>query len=258
MADGKLDSASFTTGLTTGFIGRNTLYFSSVTSTNDIARQQAIQKAPEGTAVIADQQTTGRGRLKRAWVSPKGNIAVTIVLYPDKRNLQYLTMLASLSVKYSIEKTTGLSCQLKWPNDVLIQEKKVSGILIESQVESDTVHYAVIGIGINVNMKLMEYPEIASFATSLHDELGYEVSRIELIRNLFVEMEKIYLRLQAGNSILTEWRNNLVTLGKNVRVRTNEDVFEGIAEGIARDGSLLLRCPDGTLIKFMAGDVTLK
>jgi BirA family biotin operon repressor/biotin-[acetyl-CoA-carboxylase] ligase len=258
MSEENLNPTSITKGLTTRFMGQNVLYYHSVTSTNDIARQQALQKAPEGTAVIADQQTTGRGRLKRAWVSPQGNIAVTVVLYPARKNLHYLTMLASLAVLHSIENTTGLECQLKWPNDVLIKNKKVCGILLESQAEADSVDYANIGIGINVNMKLADYPEIASIATSLADELGREVSRLEMIRNLFIEMEKLYLRLQAGESLLTEWRDNLITLGKNVRVRSNEDVFEGIAEAVADDGSLLLRCPDGSLMKFMAGDVTLR
>ena len=156
-----------------------------MTSTNDIARQQALSKAPEGTAVIADRQTTGRGRLRREWVSPQGNIAVTIVLYPARKDLHFLTMLASLAVLYSIEKTTGLKCQLKWPNDVLINNKKVCGILLESQAASDSVDYAIIGIGINVNMKLADYPEIASIATSLADETGKEISRAVLLRNLF-------------------------------------------------------------------------
>ena len=253
-----MNPTSITKGLITRFTGQNILYYPTLTSTNDIARQQALQKVPEGTAVIADQQTTGRGRLKRVWVSPKGNIAVTIVLYPARKNLHYLTMLASLAVLHSIEKTTGLKCQLKWPNDVLIKNKKVCGILLESQADAESVTFAVIGIGINVNMKLADYPEISSIATSLTDELGKEVSRLDLIRNLFIEMERLYLRLQAGESPLSEWRDNLITLGKNVHVRSGEDVFEGIAEAVADDGSLMLRCPDGSLMKFMAGDVTLR
>ena len=258
MSEEKLSQKSITKGLTTRFIGQNILYYSSVTSTNDIARQQALMKAPEGTAVIAESQTTGRGRLKRAWVSPQGNIAVTIILYPAMENIHYLTMLAALAVLRSIEKTTRLKCQLKWPNDVLINNKKVCGILLESQAASDSVDYVIIGIGINVNMKLSDYPEIASIATSLADETGEEVSRPVLLRNLFLEMEKLYLCLQAGESPLSEWRDNLVTLGKNIYVRSGDDVFEGIAESVADDGSLMLRCADGKLLKFMAGDVTLK
>ena len=258
MFEENLNSTSITKGLATHFIGQNVLYYSSVTSTNDIARQQALAKAPEGTAVIADRQTTGRGRLKREWVSPQGNIAVTVVLYPARKNLPYLTMLAALAVLHSIEKTTRLKCQLKWPNDVLINNKKVCGILLESQAEADRVDYAIIGIGINVNMKLADYPEIASIATSLADEVGEEVSRLTLLHNLFQEMEKLYLRLQVGESILPEWRDNLVTLGKKIHVRASDEVFSGTAESVADDGSLMLRCDDGRLLKFMVGDVTLR
>jgi BirA family biotin operon repressor/biotin-[acetyl-CoA-carboxylase] ligase len=258
MPEEKLNSASITNGLTTRFVGQNILYYPSLPSTMDIARQQALKKAQEGTAVVADRQITGRGRLKRAWVSPEGNIAVSIILYPAKTHLSALTILASLAVLHSIEATTGLQCQLKWPNDVLIDGKKVCGILLESQAKADSVDYATIGIGINVNMKLADYPDIAPIATSLADELGKEVSRLALIRNLFIETEKLYLKLQSGKSLLEEWRKHLITLGKDVRVRSGEDIFEGVAESVAEDGSLLLRCKDGSLMKFMAGDVTLK
>ena len=253
-----MSQTSLIQGLTTRFVGQNILCYSSITSTNDIARQQALAKASEGMAVIADRQTTGRGRLKRVWVSPKGNIAVTIILYPTRKNLQFLTMLASLAVMHCIEKTTGLKCQLKWPNDVLVNNKKVCGILLESQAASDSVDYAIIGIGINVNMKLSDYPELTSIATSLVDETGEEVSRPVLLRNLFLEIEKLNLRLQAGESLLAEWRDNLITLGKNIHVRSGDNVFEGIAESVADDGSLMLRCSDGGLLRFMAGDVTLR
>jgi BirA family biotin operon repressor/biotin-[acetyl-CoA-carboxylase] ligase len=151
-----------------------------------------------------------------------------------------------------------LKCQLKWPNDVLINGKKVCGILLESRAAANSVDYAIIGIGINVNMKLADYPEISAIATSLADETGEEVSRAATLQNLFVEMEKLYLRLQAGESILAEWRENLVTLGKQIHVRAGDDVFEGIAEAVAEDGSLLLRCADGRSMTFTAGDVTLK
>lgn len=253
-----MDVLSISRELATDFIGQNLLYFASVTSTNDIARQQALGKSPEGTAVIAERQTSGRGRLKREWVSPEGNIAVTVVLYPDRKNLYFLTMLAALAVQRGIEKTTGVKCQLKWPNDVLVNGKKVCGILLESKASVESVDYALVGIGINVNMKIADHPEIAAIATSLAMETGSEVSRTELLRNLFIEMEKLYLRLRAGESILAEWRDQLVTLGKKVFVRSGDEAFEGTAESVADDGSLLLRCADGKLLKFNAGDVTLK
>ena len=258
MTEDNLSSDLITKDLKTRFIGQSIIYYPSLTSTMDVARQEAQQVAPEGTVVIADEQTAGRGRLKRAWLTPRGNIALSVILYPKIDYLNSLTMLASLAVQYSIESVTGLKSQLKWPNDVLIGGKKVCGILIESKVQADTVEYAIIGIGINVNLKITDFPEILPIATSLSHELGKEVSRLSLIRHLLVEMERLYLIITAGGSIYEEWRDNLVTLGKKVRVKSGETIDEGTAESVAPDGSLLLRRPDGSLARILAGDVTLR
>jgi len=184
-------------------------------------------------------------------------IALSIILYPSIAHLPSLIMLASLAVVRSIEAVTGLRTQVKWPNDVLLSGKKVCGILIESDVRGSTVDYAIIGIGMNVNLALSDFPEITPVATSISDELGKEVSRLGLIQRLLVEMERLYLTLLAGGSIYEEWRDNLVTLGKEVRVESKEAIYEGTAESVARDGSLLLRHSDGSLSKIVAGDVTL-
>jgi BirA family biotin operon repressor/biotin-[acetyl-CoA-carboxylase] ligase len=167
-------------------------------------------------------------------------------------------MLASLAVVHSIEAITGLKAQVKWPNDVLVNGRKVCGILIENDVRGDTVVYAVIGIGVNVNLSLSDVPEISSFATSLSDELGGDVSLLSLIRRLLADVEGLYLALLAGGSIYEEWRGSLVTLGRKVRVESGKNKYEGIAESVARDGSLLLRQANGSLTKIVAGDVTLR
>jgi len=120
------------------------------------------------------------------------------------------------------------------------------------------VNYAIIGIGINVNLRVSDFPEISSTATSLSDELGRDVSRLDVIRCLLVEVERLSLTLQAGGSIYEEWRDSLVTLGRRVHVKSGETTYEGIAESVARDGSLLLRHSDGNLTKIVAGDVTLR
>ena len=222
------------------------------------ARQVARQGAAEGTVIIADEQTAGRGRLKRAWLTPRGNLALSVILSPSLPSLTSLIMLASLAVVRSIESVTGLKPQIKWPNDVLLNGKKVSGILIENDFLGDKVAYSIIGIGIDVNLKLADFPEIQPIATSLSDELGKEVSRLKLIRHLLVEMENLYLGLSAGGSLYEEWRDNLVTLGKIVRATTDDAVYDGMAESVDRDGSLLLRRRDGTSVKIVAGDVTLR
>jgi BirA family biotin operon repressor/biotin-[acetyl-CoA-carboxylase] ligase len=258
MTEDTLSATAITNNLGTRFIGQWVLYYPSLTSTMEVAREEARRGVVEGAVIIADEQTGGRGRLKRVWLSPKGNIALSIILYPSLSYLPSLIMLASLAVVDSIKSATGLTPRIKWPNDVLINGKKVCGVLIESDVQRTKVNYAIIGIGINVNLKLADFPDIQPVATSLSDELRTEVSRLSLVRHLLVEVERLYLTLSAGGSLYEEWRSNLVTLGKKVRVTAGETVYEGVAESVARDGSLVLRGFDGKLTRIVAGDVTVR
>lgn len=258
MGEDSLSAASITHDLETHLVGQRVIYYPSLTSTMEVAKREAQQGVVAGTVIVADEQTAGRGRLKRAWLSPRGNVALSIILSPSLAYLPSLIMLASLAVVHSIEVVTGLKSQIKWPNDILINGRKVCGILIENDVQGNTVNYSIIGIGINVNLRLADFPEILSIATSLSDELGGDVSRLSVIRCLLVEIERLYLALSAGGSIYEEWRDSLVTLGRRVRVKTGETIYEGVAESVARDGSLLLRGLDGSLTKIVAGDVTLR
>ena len=259
MVENSLSPASITRDLETRFVGQRVIYYPSLTSTMEVAKQEAARRgAAEGTVILADEQTAGKGRLERVWLSPRGNIALSVILYPSLSYLPSLIMLASLAVVHSIEAATGLKSQIKWPNDVLIDGRKVCGILIESNVQGSTVKYAIIGIGINVNLRLADFPEILPIATSLSDELGRDVSRLSVIRCLLVEIERLYLALSAGGSIYQEWRDSLVTLGRRVRVKTGQATYEGVAESVASDGSLLLRGLDGSLTRIVAGDVTLR
>jgi len=258
MVENDLSPASITSNLGTHFVGQRVIYYPSLTSTMEVAKQEAQLGAGEGTVVVADEQTAGRGRMKRVWLSPKGSIALSIILHPSVANLPSLVMLASLAVVHSIEAVTGLRAQVKWPNDVLVNGKKICGILIESSVRGKIVDYAIIGIGLNVNLRFADFSEIQSMATSLSAELGRDVSRLRLIRRLLVEVEGLYLALQAGGSIYEEWRDSLITLGRKIRVKSGETVYEGVAESVARDGSLLLRNFSGSLSKIVAGDATLR
>ncbi len=258
MTKSSLSSASITGNLPTRFVGQRVIYYPSLTSTMEIARQEARQGAEEGTVIIADEQTAGRGRLKRAWLSPRGNIALSVILRPHMAHLHSLVMLASLAVVHSIEAVTGLKPRIKWPNDVLIAGKKVCGILIESHVQRKRVDYAIMGIGINVNLRPGDFPDISPTATSLSGELGRDIPRLSLVRHLLVEIERLYLALSAGQSIYGEWQDRLVTLGKRVRVTSADTTQEGTAESVAEDGSLRLRRPDGSLVKILTGDVTLR
>ena len=256
--ENSLSPASITHNLETHFVGQRVIYYPSLTSTMDMARREAEQGAAEGTVVIADEQTAGKGRLKRIWLSPRGNIALSIILYPSLGYLPSMMMLASLAVVHSIEAVTSLKSMVKWPNDVLINGRKVCGILVESEVKGGRVDYAIIGIGINVNLRLADFPEFSLIATSLSDELGREVSCLDVTRRLLVEVERLYLALPCGESIYEEWRDRLVTLGRRVQVRWAKTRYDGIAEAVARDGSLLLRRRDGSLTRVVAGDVTLR
>lgn len=253
-----LSATAITDNLETSFIGRRVLYYPQLASTMDEAKREAMRGAAEGTVIIAGEQTAGKGRVKHIWLSPKGNIALSVILYPALSDLPRLVMLASLAVVHSIEAVTGLMPGIKWPNDILINGKKVSGILIENIVKRDVVGFSVVGIGMNVDLEVSSSPGLLSAATSLAGELGKKVSRLELIRCLLIEIERLYLVLPDGESIYEEWRSRLLTLGKRVKVISGKDILTGIAESVGSDGSLLLRHPDGSSTEIIAGDVNLR
>ena len=244
--------------LNTCFVGRHIIHYPSLPSTMEVARGAGWQGAVEGTVVIVEEQTAGRGRLQRSWISPRGGIALSIILRPSVQHLPQMIMLASLAVTNAIESVTGLQIGIKWPNDVLIGGKKVCGILIENQMRGSNLEFTVVGIGINVNMDPSVYPEIADIATSLSAELGQPVSRNELVRKLMVEVEKLYLDIKSGQSLHQRWRERMVILGRGVKVFEEGKVEQGVAEDVDVDGSLLLRRSDGSLTRIIAGDVTLR
>jgi len=253
----KITEASIARDLNTSFVGQRIIYHSKIPSTMELARREALEGALEGTAVITDEQTAGKGRIGRFWSSPKGCIALSIILYPKQAYLPSLIMVASLAVMHTIKCVTGLRSQIKWPNDVLINGKKVCGILVESGVQGGRSNYAIIGIGINVNLEAAYIGEVSLMATSLSDELGKQVSRLEIVRKLLREIERLYLSAQDGEAVYQEWRQNLETLGRSVSAKSGNDVYEGIAESVEKDGSLMLRLRDGSLKRIVAGDVTL-
>jgi BirA family biotin operon repressor/biotin-[acetyl-CoA-carboxylase] ligase len=245
--------------LRTKLIGQDILHYPTTPSTMDAAKQAIKEGAAEGTVIITDHQTAGRGRLGREWLSPpRSSILLSIILYPLLEQLPRLTIAACLAVAQSIEKVTGIESTIKWPNDVLIAGKKVSGILIESDAHGDRVNYAIVGIALNINLDTATIPEISETATSLKQILGREVSRREVLLALLGEFEALYSALRRGEPIDQEWRRRLETLGKKVAVRCGDDVQEGVAEGVDEDGNLLLRHSDGSLVTIAAGDVTLK
>ncbi len=258
MPDDSLSPELIKRGLNTRYVGRNILYYPCLPSTMDAARQAALGGAPEGAVVLAGRQTAGRGRLKRAWLSPRGCLTFSLVLYPETPRLPFLVMASALAVAEAIETLAPLKTEIKWPNDVLIKGKKVSGILIDTGLKEGGPNYAVIGIGLNVNVNLADCPEIADIATSLSAETGRELSRAAVLRELCARFENWYEALREGAPVLAAWRGRLSTLGKHVRVKAGAEVYEGLAEDVASDGALMLRIADGSLLRMPAGDVTLR
>jgi BirA family biotin operon repressor/biotin-[acetyl-CoA-carboxylase] ligase len=256
-----LSASKIQAGLGTRFIGRTVVYRAEVGSTNDEARRIARAGAPEGTLVITDYQNQGRGRLDRDWVAPPGSgLLMSLVFRPElaARQVQRLTMLCGLAVAETIEFQTGLEVGLKWPNDVVIAGSKVCGILSEIEFEGPKVSFAVVGIGVNVNLDPALLPaDLCLTATSLSREMGAEVARLPLLQALLKKIEKRYCTIGLAHSLHHEWAGRLVTLGKAVTVSGTTPALQGMAEGVDVDGALLVRLADGTLEKVLAGDVSL-
>jgi len=253
-------------------------YRSTVSSTNDVARQLGASGAPEATLVIADGQTAGRGRLGREWYSPPGSaIAVSLLLRPRfSPSLAYrLTMLAGLVAAEAVEQVTGLRVGLKWPNDVVIEQEarrkaqdtrgkrqdapilKLGGILTETSISGQDIEYAVIGLGLNINVDLSTRPDLPQ-ATSLMMHLGHEVDRLEILRALVERFAVRYAILDRDERLLADWSARLTTLGRQIIARRGDESFAGLAEGVDESGALLIRTDDGTLCHVDVADVTLR
>ncbi len=246
-------------GLDTRFVGKQIAYYPLVSSTQDAAKAAASQDTPEGAVFIADAQTAGRGRFGRSWhASPGDNLLISILLHPTHATHSKLSIAASLATLDAIAATTGLQARLKWPNDVLIDYKKVAGVLVEGVFEGDALQAGIVGIGLNVNMRFDDVPPLPYPATSLQQELGQPVSREALARELLMALERWYLDAQAGAAVMDAWRAQLLGLGEPVTVHIGEEAVEGVAEDVDADGRLLLRLEDGTLFPLLAGDVTLR
>ncbi|MBN1389635.1 MAG: biotin--[acetyl-CoA-carboxylase] ligase [Candidatus Thermoplasmatota archaeon] len=246
-------------GVGTGIIGRHLEIIDNVTSTNDIARERAKAGCREGLIIVARSQSDGKGRMGRNFHSPEGGLYLSIVLRPDAPPYlaSTLPLLAGLAVSKSISTTLMLKTSLKWPNDVLIDGRKVSGILAESSIKGDRLEYVIIGIGINVNFPMTDLPqELWECAWTLRDASGSMVDMEELLRNLVCFLENLYNRFMEGDvgPILEEWSDRSETLGRLVRVRTPSSELEGTALGLDQTGALLISI-DGLLHRIDSGDV---
>jgi len=258
-------------GLKTKILGKKIYHFKEIGSTNDFAIELARKGVKEGTIVIAEVQTKGKGRLGREWSSPFGGLWLSIILKPKILPTQAprMTVIAALAVAETIRKLYSLDAFIKWPNDILIRSpftvhgspfRKVCGILTEMGAEQDTVNYVVIGIGANLNVDIKKFPmEFRKNATSLEKELGRKIDRVEFTKRMLEEIENFYLlfKRQGFASILKQWKKISATLGKKIKVVSGERIMEGKAIDIDSDGALIIKTRESKREKILAGDITL-
>jgi len=251
-------------------VGRTLYWYEAVDSTNTALLALAAEGAPDGAVAVAEYQTGGRGRGARRWWAPPRTCLLFSILFrpalplPPAQSHQ-LTMLSSLAVCDAVAEVTGLRLALKWPNDLLLEGRKVGGILTEGAFVGGRLAHAVVGVGLNVNVDFATGPEgadgrelahLAGEATSLMHHLGRPVDRTALLQAILERVDDRYRRLAEGERFHGEWSRRLATLGQRVRVQTGTETLLGVAEAVDEGGALLLRGEDGRLRRILAGDVT--
>jgi len=248
-------------GLQTKTLGRVIHYEESVQSTQRIAHLLAGDGASEGTLVIADEQTAGRGRLMREWHSSKGTgIWMSLILKPllPPQKAPQFTLITAVAVVQAIEEVTDLHPQIKWPNDILIDGKKVTGILTELQAESDKINSIIIGIGMNVNHTKEHFPdELQKIATSLAIEQGEPLSRSEIVQKVLERIEALYsMYMKEGfTPVKLLWESYAISIGKKIRARTINGTIEGRALGITDEGVLKIEDSAGNVHQIYSADI---
>jgi BirA family transcriptional regulator, biotin operon repressor / biotin---[acetyl-CoA-carboxylase] ligase len=249
--------------LTTGIMGRTIYAFAEIDSTNTRARELAEEGAPEGTLVVAEHQSRGRGRMDRGWVSPPGeNLLFSLLLRPDltPRETFSLIMLASVSLCRAVQTETGLEAGIKWPNDIYLNGKKLAGILAEFAADSDRVNHIIIGLGVNVNWSPPQLPPGSQPATSLGQEAGRKISRVNLLAGFLNQVEGLYreAKRQGYQSLRREWDRLSLVTNRPVRIETGQETWQGLARGIDAQGGLIVSLADGQERLFYSGDVHLR
>jgi BirA family biotin operon repressor/biotin-[acetyl-CoA-carboxylase] ligase len=236
------------------FPGRESriIYHEELTSTMDAAKNLARKGCPDFTTVIAGRQVSGRGRLKREWLSDKGGLYFTMVLRPDLPPVLSfkVSFLASLTLARILNEMFGVDVRLKWPNDLLVDERKISGMLSELEAEADRVAFINVGVGVNVNN---DPSAIEPAAISLKAILGRKVSKKDILARYLDAFEQ-QMQTAALDRVIEKWKAYTVTLNREVRVVTNREVFTGKAVDVDDSGALVLKCADGSLQKILYGD----
>lgn len=235
-------------------------FFEKVGSTNDLAYQYALKNNGEGVVFVAESQTKGRGRMGRKWFSPKGKgLWFSLILRPKIgiSDVTLLPLLTAVSCADAINKTLSLNVKIKWPNDLLINNKKIGGVLLEMKAEVDRINFLIVGIGIDVNIDHKDYPEcLKDKATSLKIESGATVSRPKLLASILESLENNYLSFPNNKIDIVKAYSSLCSnLGKMIKVETQTGVVSGKAVKIEESGCLVLRDDHGRLLKMSSGDI---
>ena len=257
-----LNESQLQYGLKTYTIGKNIIHFKEIDSTNEELKRQAKTNAPDGLVCTAETQTKGKGRLSREWVSEysKG-IYASILLKPQISPMEVMsiTLISGLAICNSIKKVTGLDATIKWPNDVLVNNKKVCGILTEMSAQTDIVDYIIIGVGINVNNTIFP-DELKSKATSLFLESGKNVSRVELLKEVLYQIEIATTEFitDCTYNLLKTYKENCVTIGKTVTVIRKDKEITGIAVDLSENGALIIETEQGQKMEINSGEVTVQ
>lgn len=241
------------------YMGEKIHFFKEVDSTNDLARKFADEGATEGTVVIAESQRSGKARRGKKWISPSGGVWMTIILRPDvpPTKAPQITLVTGVAVAETLIQEYNLDVGIKWPNDILIGDKKVCGILTEVKADLGTVEYVLVGIGIDLNVDMSRFPpELRGGATSLKEELNREIKGAELVQKFLQNFEFYYNEFKEGKfqNILKTWRKLSKTIGNYVEVHKKGRIVKGEAVGINKDGVLIIELDDGTLRKVISGE----
>jgi len=260
----KINVGQLQDDLRTKRLGRSILFCHEIGSTNEWAKELATYGAQEGTVVIAETQTNGRGRLDREWHSPVGGLWFSLILRPKLHPTEAvkLTFVAGLAVTKVLHEIFGLDVETKWPNDVLVNGKKICGILTEMNTTGESVNFVVVGVGVNANFDVEKaFPkELIGVATSLENELRRKVRLEELFGCLLEKLENLYeLLINEGfNPILREWKGYAGFLGRLVDVTSATERLTGLALDVDHDGALVIKPKDERIRRIFVGDVSLQ
>jgi len=256
-AQDRLDLEELTRDLPTQRIGRRVYAYETIDSTMEVAHRLAQSGEPEGSVVVAEGQSRGRGRLGRRWLSPRSKgIYASVILRPPLKlsEVPRITLTEAVAGARAIQAEAGLNLEIKWPNDLLIRGKKVAGILTELNARLNRVRYIVVGIGINVNSTQGELPPRA---TSLAEELGRWVDRVKLARTLLIQLDQVYGQFlsEGFGPIVEAWRGFAHFLGRRIRVAAQGRAVEGQAVDLDSDGALVVRTDTGLMESLSSGEV---